>query len=80
MTQQGDAKKLASSPIWAMAGGNNGSNPAGIRKMVDRLKAAGNENVKHTEFDGADHREECIAVFNAVELMDWMLEFERVRP
>lgn len=56
MTQQGDAKKLASSPIWAMAGGNNGRNPAGIRKMVDRLKAAGNENVKHTEFDGADHR------------------------
>ena len=56
MTQRGDAKKLASSPIWAMVDGNNGRDPAGIRKMVERLKAAGNENVKHTEFDGADHR------------------------
>jgi len=48
--------------------------------MIERLKAAGNENVKHTEFDGADHREGGVAVFNTVELMDWMLEFERARP
>ena len=65
---------------FAGTGGNNGRNPAGIRKMVDRLKAAGNEDVKHTEFDGADHREEGVAVFNAVELMDWILEFERSLP
>ena len=75
-----DAKKLASLPVWAMAGSDDGRNPAGIRKMIERLKAAGNENVKHTEFDGADHREGGVAVFNTVELMDWMLEFERARP
>jgi len=63
-----------------MAGSDDGRNPAGIRKMIERLKAAGNENVKHTEFDGADHREGGVAVFNTVELMDWMLEFERARP
>ena len=74
---QDDAKKLAELPIWAMAGGDDGKNPVGVRKLVERLKAAGNENVKHTEFDGADHREGGKAVFATVELVDWMLEFQR---
>jgi Ca2+-binding EF-hand superfamily protein/pimeloyl-ACP methyl ester carboxylesterase len=72
-----DAKKLAKLPIWAMAGGDDGKNPAGIRKMVERLKAAGNVNVKHTEFEGADHRAGGRAVFGTVELVDWMLGFKR---
>ena len=72
-----DAKKLAKLPIWTMAGGEDGKNPAGIRKMVQRLKAAGNVNVKHTEFEGADHREGGKAVFNTVELVDWMLGFSK---
>jgi poly(3-hydroxybutyrate) depolymerase len=72
-----DAKKLAKLPIWAMAGGEDGKNPAGIRKMVERLKAAGNMNVKHTEFEGADHRAGGRAVFSSVELVDWMLGFSR---
>ena len=74
---QDDAKKLAKLPIWAMAGGEDGKNPAGIRKMVKRLKAAGNVNVKHTEFEGADHRAGGRAVFNSVELVDWMLGFDK---
>ena len=74
---QDDAAKLANLPIWGMAGGNDGKNPAGIRKMVERLRAAGNMNVKHTEFDGADHRSGGKAVFGTVELVDWMLGFER---
>ena len=74
---QDDAKKLAKLPIWAMAGGEDGKNPAGIRKMVERLKAAGNVNVKHTEFEGADHRAGNTAVFNSVELVDWMLGFDK---
>jgi hypothetical protein len=45
--------------------------------MVERLKAAGNVNVKHTEFEGADHRAGGRAVFNTVELVDWMLGFKR---
>ena len=71
-----DAKKLAKLPIWAMAGGDDGKNPAGIRKMVERLKAAGNVNVKHTEFEGADHRA-GLAVFSSVELVEWMLRFSK---
>jgi hypothetical protein len=62
-----------------MAGSEDGKNPAGIRKMVERLKVAGNENVKHTELNGADHRQGGVAVFNAAELVDWMLEFELPR-
>ena len=72
-----DAKKLAKLPIWAMVGGDDGKNPAGIRKMVERLKAAGNGNVKQTEFAGADHRAGGKAVFSTVELVDWMLGFKR---
>ena len=72
-----DAKKLAKLPIWAMAGGDDGKNPAGIRNMVERLKAAGNVNLKHTEFEGADHRAGGRAVFSTVELVDWMLGFKR---
>ena len=76
-SEKDDAKKLAKLPIWAMAGGDDGKNPAGIRKMVKRLKAAGNVNVKHTEFEGADHRAGGAAVFSSVELVEWMLEFSK---
>ena len=76
-SDQDDAKKLANLPIWAMAGSDDGKNPAGIRKMVKRLKAAGNVNVKHTEFEGADHRAGGRAVFSTVELVDWMLGFDK---
>ena len=75
---QDDAKKLAKLPIWAMAGGEDGKNPAGIRKMVERLKAAGNVNVKHTEFEGMDHSAGT-AVFSSVELVDWMLGFSKAK-
>ena len=74
---QDDAKKLTKLPIWAMAGGDDGKNPAGIRNMVERLKSAGNGNVKQTEFEGTDHRAGGKAVFGTVELVDWMIGFER---
>ena len=45
--------------------------------MVERLKAAGNVNVRYTEFEGADHRVGGKAVFSTVELVDWMLGFQR---
>ncbi len=72
----GDVKKLAKLPIWGMAGGDDGKNTTGVRKMVERLKAAGNVNVKHTEFEGADHSAGT-AVFSSVELVDWMLGFSK---
>ena len=76
---QDDAKKLTKLPIWAMAGGDDGKNPAGIKNMVERLQAAGNGNVKHTEFEGADHRAGGKAVFGTAELVDWMLGFKRLK-
>ena len=72
----GDVKKLVKLPIWAMAGGADGDRTTGVRKMVERLRAAGNVNVKHTEFEGADHRA-GLAVFSSVELVEWMLEFSK---
>jgi predicted peptidase len=74
----GDVKKLVKLPIWAMAGGADGDRTTGVRKMVERLRAAGNVNVKHTEFEGADHRA-GLAVFSSVELVEWMLGIKRPR-
>jgi len=72
-----DVKKLVKLPNWAMAGGDDGERPAGVKKMVERLRAAGNVNVKHTELEGADHRAGNAAVFSSVELVDWMLGFSK---
>lgn len=72
-----DVKKLAKLPIWGMVGGADGRLPTGMKKLVERLKAAGNVNVKHTEFEGADHRAGNAAVFSSVELVDWMLGFDK---
>ena len=73
----GDVKKLVKLPIWTMAGGADGDRTTGVRKMVERLRAAGNVNVKHTEFEGADHRAGGRAVFSTVELVEWMLRFSK---
>ena len=73
----GDMERLASLPIWGMAGGDDGNRTTGIKKMVDRLRAAGNTNVKHSEFAGANHAEGNAAVFSSVELVDWMLGFPK---
>ena len=75
-SEKDDAKKLAKLPIWAMAGGADGDRTTGVRKMVERLRAAGNVNVKHTEFEGADHSAGT-AVFSSVELVEWMLGFSK---
>jgi len=41
--------------------------------MVERLREAGNKQVKYTEFPEADHATANAAVFSSVELVDWML-------
>lgn len=73
----GDAERLVNLPIWGMAGGDDGDRATGIKIMVERLRAAGNKNVKHTEFPGANHAQGNAAVFSSVELVDWMLQFSR---
>jgi predicted peptidase len=75
--ETGDPALLVNLPIWGMAGGDDGPRTAGIKRMVERLRAAGNGNVKHTEFAGANHSEGNAAVFSSVELVDWMLGFSR---
>ena len=65
-------------PIWGMAGGDDlEDRTAGIKVMVERLRAAGNKHVRHTEFPGANHSEANVAVFSSVELVDWMLGFSK---
>jgi hypothetical protein len=60
-----------------MAGSNDGGSATGMRKMVERLKAAGNVNVKCTVFDGG-HKEGGEGKFSTtVELVDWMLGFSK---
>ncbi|NJB35096.1 prolyl oligopeptidase family serine peptidase [Croceivirga sp. JEA036] len=74
---KGDAKRLVNLPIWGMAGGDDGDRATGIKMMVERLRAAGNKHVRHTEFPGANHAQGNAAVFSSVELVDWMLQFSR---
>jgi predicted peptidase len=72
-----NVKKLARLPIWGMAGSDDGGSATGMRKMVERLKAAGNVNVKCTVFEGG-HKEGGEGMFSTtVELVDWMLGFKR---
>lgn len=72
----GDMERLVNLPIWGMVGGaDKKERTTGIKKMVERLKVAGNMHVKHTEFPGANHAEGNAAVFSSVELVEWMLGF-----
>ena len=65
-------------PIWGMVGGaDKPDRVAGIKRMVERLRAAGNKQVKYTEFPGANHATANAAVFSSVELVDWMLGFSK---
>ena len=74
----GDVDHLVNLPIWGMVGGaDKKDRVAGIKRMVERLKEAGNKQVKYTEFPGANHAEANAAVFSSVELVDWMLGFSR---
>jgi len=74
----GDVEGLVSLPIWGMVGGaDKPDRVAGIKRMVERLRAAGNKQVKYTEFPGANHATANAAVFSSVELVDWMLGFSK---
>jgi len=74
----GDVERLVNLPIWGMVGGDDKKDRvAGIKRMVERLRAVGNTQVKYTEFPGADHAAANAAVFSSVELVDWMLAFSR---
>ena len=51
-----DDAKLANLPIWTMAGSEIDEESSWSQKNGGAIEAAGNVNVKHTEFEGADHR------------------------
>lgn len=70
-------ENLVDLPIWGMVGGADGNNVAAIQKMVDNLRAAGNDNVRHTAFPEANHSQGNAAVFSSVDCVDWMLTFSR---
>ncbi len=73
--EAGDPARLINLPIWGMVGGDDGPRTAAIKALVERLRAAGNVNVKHTGFAGASHSQANAAVFSSVELVEWMLGF-----
>ncbi len=66
-------ERLVDLPIWGMVGGDDGNNTAAVQTMVDNLRAAGNQKVRHTAFPGASHPQGNAAVFSSVELVEWML-------
>lgn len=77
-SNSGDAEGLARLPIWGMVGGaDKPETIAGVKGMVERLREAGNQQVKYTEFPGASHSAANAAVFSSVELVDWMLGFSK---
>ncbi len=47
--------------------------------MVERLKTAGNVNVKQTEIEIADQRARGKSELSTAELVDWMLGFKRTK-
>ncbi|PWG06650.1 carboxylesterase family protein [Polaribacter aquimarinus] len=67
--------KIISIPMWGMVGGEDTKNVAPVKNMVNRLRAAGNSNVRYTEFEGANHAKGNAKVFSSVECVDWMLTF-----
>lgn len=74
----GNAQALVRLPIWGMVGGaDKPETIAGIKRMVERLREAGNKQVKYTEFPDANHAAANAAVFSSVELVDWMLGFSK---
>ena len=75
--ESGDVSRLVKLPVWGMVGGDDGQNTPSIEKMVQRLRDAGNPNVRHTVFAGANHAQANASVFSSVELVDWMLSFSR---
>ena len=79
-SDSGDAEGLARLPIWGMVGGaDKPETIAGVKGMVERLREAGNQQVKYTEFPGASHSAANAAVFSSVELVDWMLGYSKRR-
>jgi predicted peptidase len=70
-----EINKLANMPIWGMVGADDIKNVAPVKNMVNRLKAAGNTNVRYTEFEGANHAQGNAKVFSSVEWINWMLTF-----
>lgn len=67
--------KITNIPMWGMVGGEDTKNVTPVKNMVNRLKAAGNPNVRYTEFEGANHAKGNAKVFSSVECVDWMLMF-----
>jgi predicted peptidase len=70
-----DFSKLADIPMWGMVGADDVKNVEPVKNMVNRLKAAGNTNVRYTAFEGANHSQGNAKVFSFVECVDWMLTF-----
>jgi len=74
---QAFAEKIGSTPVWVFHGAKDDVVPVeASRKMVDALKAAGNENIKFTEYENDGHN--IIAKpFNDPAFFEWLLKQRR---
>jgi dipeptidyl aminopeptidase/acylaminoacyl peptidase len=65
-------------PVWAFHGAKDDLTPlAESQRMVDALKAAGNNEVKFTILPDRDHY--ILDTYENKELYDWFLQHRRVQ-
>ncbi|MBQ6828503.1 MAG: prolyl oligopeptidase family serine peptidase, partial [Thermoguttaceae bacterium] len=67
------AAKMASTPIWAFHGDQDKAVPLGAsQRMIDAVKAAGNEDAKLTIYPGVGHNS-WLNAYAEPELYTWLL-------
>jgi predicted peptidase len=74
------AAAIGNTPVWVFHGEKDEAVPVeGARKMVETLKAAGNPNVKYTEFENVGHGS-VIKAFTEPGLYAWLAEQRKNIP
>jgi predicted peptidase len=70
-------QSLKSLPLWVLHGEIDAIAPAAFsRKMVAAIQAAGNTNIRYTEYPGVDHNSWDIA-YNDPQVIAWLLAQKR---
>ena len=66
------AEALSNTPVWVFHGENDEAVPVeGARKIVEAMRAAGNQDVNYTEFKNVGHGSVWMA-FSDPQLFDWL--------
>ena len=66
------AEALSKTSVWVFHGGKDEAVPVeGARKIVEAMKATGNQNVRYTEFENV-HHDSVDDAFSEPELFEWL--------